>query len=129
MENIDIFILTSIVATLFAVFIIAMWRELNAVSKRPPDYSAERGPRADMIKFVGNIFDDKNIPKKEKKLIVKAMNRTISDMESDGIYFPSEVKEELERQREELNCEYSGLPSVKSYDISLSSNNKTLITK
>lgn len=116
MENLDILILTSVVATLFAVFIITMWRELNAVSNRPPDYSTERGPRADMINFVGNLFDDKSIPKKEKKMIVKAMNRTISDMESDGLYFPEEVKDELKRQREELNCEYSGLPSVKSYE-------------
>lgn len=116
MENIDIYILSSIVATLFAVFIITMWRELNAVSKNPPDYSQERGPRADMIKFVGNIFDDKNIPNKEKKMIVKAIARTISDMESDGLYFPDEVREEFKRQRDELNCEYSGLPSVKSYE-------------
>lgn len=124
MDNLDIFILTSVVATLFAVFIITIWRELNTVSKQPPDYSEERGPRADMIKFIGNIFDDKKIPKKEKKLIVKAMNRTIADMESDGIYFPEAVKAELERQRDELNCEYSGLPSVKSYDINELLNNK-----
>lgn len=116
MENIDIYILSSILATLFAVFIITIWRELNTVSKNPPDYSQESGPRADMIKFVGNIFDDKNIPKKEKKMIVKAITRTISDMESDGLYFPDEVREELKRQRDELNCEYSGLPSVKSYE-------------
>lgn len=116
MENLDILILTSVVATLFAVFIITMWRELNAVSNRPPDYSTERGPRADMINFVGNLFDDKSIPKKEKKMIVKAINRTIADMESDGLYFPEEVKEKLKKQREELNCEYSGLPSVKSYE-------------
>lgn len=117
MENLDIFILTSVVATLFIVFIITMWRELNAVSKRPPDYSKETGPRADMVNFIGNIFDDKAIPKKEKKMIVKAMNRTISDMESDGMYFSEDVKEELKRQREELNCEYSGLPSVKAYEV------------
>ncbi len=36
-------------------------------------------------------------------------------MESDGIYFPEEVKEELRKHREELHCEYSGLPSVKAY--------------
>ena len=116
MEKLDIIILTSVVATLFAVFIVTMWRELNEVSKRPPDYSSERGPRADMINFVGSIFDDQSIPKREKKMIVKAMNRTISDMESDGLYFPEEVKEELKKRREELNCEYSGLPSVKSYE-------------
>ena len=117
MENLDIYILTSIVATLFIVFFIAMGRELNSIGKNPPDYSKEKGPRADMVNFIGNIFDDKNIPKKEKKIIVKAMNRTIADMESDGMYFPTEVKEELKKQREELHCEYSGLPSVKAYEI------------
>jgi hypothetical protein len=43
------------------------------------------------------------------------MHRTMADMESDGIYFPEEVKEEMKRQREELYCEYSGLPSVLAY--------------
>ena len=32
------------------------------------------------------------------------------------MYFPEEIKDELEKQREELYCEYSGLPSVKAYD-------------
>ena len=27
-----------------------------------------------------------------------------------------EIKDELEKQREELYCEYSGLPSVRAYD-------------
>ena len=38
-------------------------------------------------------------------------------MESDGIYFPEEVKEQLKEYREEMHCEYSGLPSPKSYDV------------
>jgi len=36
-------------------------------------------------------------------------------MESDGMYFPEEVKEQLKEYREEMHCEYSGLPSPKSY--------------
>jgi len=51
----------------------------------------------------------------EKETILKAMTRTISDMEDDGVYFPDSIKEELEKKREELYCEYSNLPSVKSY--------------
>ena len=39
----------------------------------------------------------------------------LADMESNGVYFSDEIKEELEKQREELLCEYSGLPSVKAY--------------
>jgi hypothetical protein len=36
-------------------------------------------------------------------------------MESDGIYFPDDIKEQLKQQKEELHCEYSGLPSVRAY--------------
>lgn len=42
--------------------------------------------------------------------------RSIADMESDGVYFPEEIKRELIKKREELWCEYSNLPSVKSYE-------------
>lgn len=86
------------------------------MSKEPFKYQKEGGPRAEIVKFLGNLFEDNSTTIKEKKIIIKAMNRTIADMESDGLYFPEDVKEELKKQREELNCEYSGLPSVKSYD-------------
>jgi hypothetical protein len=57
----------------------------------------------------------KKLTFKQKDLVYKAMHRTMADMESDGIYFPEEVKEEMKKQREELYCEYSGLPSVSAY--------------
>ncbi len=41
----------------------------------------------------------------------------LSDMESDGVYFPDEIKQELINKKEELYCAYSNLPSVKSYEI------------
>jgi len=40
----------------------------------------------------------------------------LSDMESDGVYFPEEIKIKLKELKEELTCEYSGLPSVKFYE-------------
>jgi hypothetical protein len=46
---------------------------------------------------------------------MKKFSTRISDMESDGVYFPAEVKDELEKRREELVCQYSALPSVMSY--------------
>ena len=116
MEKLDIIILTSVLVSLFLVFIISVYRELKIVDKNPYKYQKEGGPRVQLINFVGSLFDDQSIPKEEKKLIYKAMNKTISDMESDGLYFPEDVKEELKKRREELNCEYSGLPSVKSYE-------------
>lgn len=56
MENLDIIILSSIVTTLFAVFIGLTVRELkNSELNNKP--SEENGPRAKMIKNVGKLFD------------------------------------------------------------------------
>jgi hypothetical protein len=109
----EIVTLTSIVVTLFIVFIIAIYRELD---KEYDPRTKETGPRANMVNFMGRLFDDKQTIN-EQKYILKTMTRTISDMEGDGVYFPDSVKEELEKKREELYCEYSNLPSVKSYEI------------
>jgi len=117
MENLDIIILSTIVSTLFVVFGIVMYKELNNLTDQSND-SYENSPRANMVRFVGSLFDSEvtnTMTKKEKVAVYNAVKRTISDMESDGIYFPENVKEELKKQRQELNCEYSGLPSVKAY--------------
>ncbi len=51
----------------------------------------------------------------KKTAAPEKIQRTLSDMESDGVYFSQDVKEKLKKDREELFCEYSGLPSVKAY--------------
>lgn len=119
MQNLDIYILTSIVATLFIVFFIAIYREFRRMDREGYQYNpnAKRYGRDALFYLAARLFEDEKVPKKNKEIIYKAIDRTISDMESDGIYFPQEAKEELKRQREELNCEYSGLPSVKAYDV------------
>lgn len=117
----EIILLSSIVVTLFVVFGIATYREINDISKKGylPTNSKQTGGRASMVNFVGRLFDDelasKKMTIKQKDIVYKAIYRTVSDMESEGVYFPEDVKEELKRQREELHCEYSGLPSVSSY--------------
>ena len=113
MQHLDIIILSSIVTTLFIVFLITLYREFNTMSDTNYQLSKKEGPRGQLVNFIGNLMDDKTI---DKKQVFKAMSRTIADMESDGIYFPSDVKQELEKQRDELYCEYSDLPSVKSYE-------------
>ena len=119
MENLEIIILSSIVTTLFAVFIIASYRELSkAESEGNSKPSQETGPRANMIKFVGKLFDegiDKTDNPRRKAIMYSNVRRTIADMESDGVYFPKEVKDKLKQKREELICNYSDLPSVMSY--------------
>lgn len=52
---------------------------------------------------------------KQKAMMYSSIKRTIADMESDGVSFPLEVKEELKAKREELVRNYSDLPSVMSY--------------
>lgn len=119
MENLEIIILSTIVTTLFVVFFIVMWKELNEVSRNPPVYSEESGPRADMMKFIGRMFDSPSLTKEQADKKIEVYNtvyRTIADMESDGVYFPDDVKKELIKKREELWCEYSNLPSVQSYE-------------
>lgn len=116
MENLDLIILSTIVSTLFLVFGIFVYRELT----NPDTFkeSTEGGPRAQMIKFVGSLFDQtdsKTMPVEQKKVILTSIKRTISDMETDGVYFPEDIKEKLEQKRAELMCEYSGLPSPSSY--------------
>lgn len=116
MENLDIFILTSIVSTLFLVFVIVIYRELNSVEQK--QIGEDKSPRTLMVKFVGSLFDEKAAEKltpKQRALMMKAVKRTISDMETDGVYFPEEVKKELETKRKEMTCQYSGLPSIISY--------------
>jgi len=112
----EIVLLTSIVVTLFIVFGIATYREFSIMSRDGYTHTKERGPRAGLVNFVGRLFDEQSIPKKEKKVLYQAMFRTIADMESDGVYFDDDVKKLIIEKREELHCEYSGLPSVKAYE-------------
>lgn len=112
----DIILLTSIIATLFVVFGIAVYREFNVMETKPYKFEKESGPRAGLVNFVGNMTSNKSLTKKERKVVYKAMQRNIADMESDGVYFDESIKEIMKKQKEELHCEYSGLPSVKAYE-------------
>jgi hypothetical protein len=78
----EILILTSIVIISFIVFGVVTYKEFTKVGKK--------------LTF------------NEREIIYNAMNKTISDMESDGVYFSEEIKEEL-------ICNYSGLQSVQSW--------------
>jgi len=102
------------------VFVGLTARELfNAPKEDKFQFSEESGPRTQMIKFVGRLFDSPVLTKEQadKKIdVYNTVYKTIADMESDGVYFPDDVKKELLKKREELWCEYSNLPSVKSYE-------------
>jgi hypothetical protein len=117
MQHLDIIVLTTILSTLFAVFGILMYKEFSSMEKNGYEYnpSAKKYGREALFVVMQRLFDEESIPKKEKKKMYKAVTRTISDMESNGMYFPDDVKEKLKEYKEDLHCEYSGLPSPKSY--------------
>ena len=115
MENLDIIILTTIISTLFVVFGILMYKELSSVDENTYKNSKEGGPRVYLFNLMARLFDDE-VPVKERQVIYKAVKRTMADMESDGMYFPDDVRAKLKEYREEMHCEYSGLPSPKSYE-------------
>jgi len=118
MENLDIIILTTIVSTLFLVFGILVYKEFMSMEKNGYQYdpNAKKYGRDALFVMMQRLFDEQSIPKREKKIIYKSVNRTIADMESNCMYFPEEIKEKLREYREDFHCEYSGLPSPKAYE-------------
>ena len=116
MENLDVTILTSILAVAFLVFIIATYKEFKHMDINPYESNKRGEAIVQLNKFVDKILENKSISKTEKKIIANVMDKTIADMETDGVYFSDDVRKALKTQSEELNCEYSGLPSPKSFE-------------
>lgn len=90
MENIDLIILTTIVAITFLIFIVTTIKEFIKMDNKPYIYKKESGfQRATLFNLLGNLFteEEKEKKKKKKKNIKKIIERTISDMENEGVYF------------------------------------------
>lgn len=82
-ENLDIIILTVIIALLFIIFILATVKEFAESTKKPFQGGKERGIRADLIEFVGRIFTDKSIEPSEKKELLSLMRKKLKDIEEN----------------------------------------------
>lgn len=80
MENLDLIILTTIVVILFMVFILATFKEILEETKKPFKGGKERGPRADMIEFVGRLFSDDRLEPQEKKELLTIIKKGIDDI-------------------------------------------------
>lgn len=117
MLNMDIIILSSIVTTLFIVFIGFVVKEFIRMDKNPK-IEPDNSPRTNMIKYIGKLFDTPVKNDDDANLRINqytAIQNLIADMESNGVYFPYEVKKELQKKQEDLWCEYTELPSPSSY--------------
>lgn len=118
MENIDLIILSTIVSTLFLVFFVMIYRETKDVDYNSYRKLKDGGPRVSLVNFLTNMLNsdsNKKMKPKQRVRMYNSVRRTIADMESDGVYFTPEIKQELDKKRKELICEYSNLPSVLSY--------------
>ncbi len=117
MENFDVIILSVVTAIGFVIFIVGCFREFAKMANEEyrPSTSDKKYGRDAVYDILERLFNDTKKTKEEKAKLIRTLDRTISDMESDGMYFSDEVKEKLEKEREELFCEYSGLPSPKAY--------------
>ena len=69
MMDLDIILLSSVIATLFIVFIIAAYREFSVMENQSYSYQKESGPRAGLVNFVGNLAVNKSLTAEEKKVI------------------------------------------------------------
>lgn len=105
MGNLEILILTSVFVVLFAVFFIATYREFKTMSKKPFKDREEYESKIQLVNLMRNLFDSEHKSKSDIRKVYSAMSRTIADMESDGVYFPEDVKEELKKRRTELKNE------------------------
>lgn len=84
----EIVILSAVISTLFLVFILGPLFYAHRLTKDKIRSSHPTNPK---------------------------MYKIICDMESDGVYFPEDVKEQLMQKTEDI-CNYSGLPSLSSYE-------------
>ncbi len=83
MENLDLIILTIIVSLLFLVFIIATYQEMSSAKLTKKEFGKEKGPRAQMIEFIGKIFTDESMEPTEKQKLMELMKKSLKDLEKD----------------------------------------------
>jgi len=53
---------------------------------------------------------------RDRPLPAVCVKRTISDMDSGGVYFEDDAVMLFEEERSRKTCHYSGLPSVADYE-------------
>ena len=124
MENLDVILLTTVLATLFVVFFVFTYKEFSRMGKEGfvEDPNAKKYGRDALFVLAQRLFDDEirkpkgKKQKKQKRELYQSMYRNMTDMESDGVRFSDEDVKRLGEIRKEMTCEYSGLPSMKSYE-------------
>ena len=88
MENLDVIILTIVVGIAFVIFIITSFKEIIRMADEPYKFEKPSGfTREALFDTLSSLFDDDEISVKNRKKFKATLERTISDMETDGMYF------------------------------------------
>ncbi len=95
----DIIVLTIIISLLFLVFAFGpiFFQEFNVAKKKSPEINFNQF----MKKYFLEGKDVSKMEAKDAKVLYQKISSTIADMESNGVYFPDEVKKELEKIQKE----------------------------
>lgn len=100
MEYLNI-IVAFIIIVVFPIFAYFVFKELTKINSNINNKDSRKN--FEMFAFVMCLFEDKQIPEKERRILYHAMFRTIEDMESAGVIIPKEIKNLMEVQKEEIN--------------------------
>jgi len=101
MENLDVIILTIAVAIAFVIFIITSLKEISQMADEPYKFEKASGfTREALFDVLSSLFDDDEISVKNRKKFKATLERTISDMETDGMYF-NKTKESITKENSE----------------------------
>jgi hypothetical protein len=97
MENLDIILLTAVVAIAFIAFIATTLKEFSVMENETYTFDKNKTTygRDALFDILQKAFEDETIPQKERKALLKTIDKSMSDMETDGVYFTEEIKEKL----------------------------------
>lgn len=100
MEYLNILVAFIIIVVL-PTFMVAAYKESKKLNLKIDGKESKKN--FELFVFIMCLFEDKQIPEKEKRILYQAMFRTIRDMESVGVIIPKEIKGLMEVQKEEIN--------------------------
>lgn len=104
MENLDVIILTILVVVSFVIFIATSIKEFGRMEEKPYKFEKASGfTRAALFNTLSSLFTEEDITEQTRNRIKNNLKRTISDMETDGVYFSDKAikKPKKEKKRKD----------------------------
>jgi uncharacterized membrane protein len=104
MENLDVIILTILVVVSFVIFIATSVKEFGRMEEEPYEYEKASGfTRAALFNMLSSLFTEEDISEQARKRIKNNLKRTISDMETDGVYFSDQTEKRIKKEKKRKN--------------------------